>query len=887
MKGDFSRYRFDPAKHYSAVLEQQGRVQLDADANEQRAIDWHRLATETIDVIGATGAPRHAAGFAISLRSDNRSLLIDPGRYYINGLLCEAATQTDYTQQPWLIDQRSGIDAMLAALRVGRASAVRVWLEAWQRLVTPIDDPCIKDPALGEADTTVRVQTVWRVVAEPIAAATNTNLPDIRRAVDTLRQSLALHQQATQSTALQAITTRADTLATDAAGSGASAARLAPELVALRAAGATALSRLSRAPGDTGARLTAALDTVGRIGGAFEQQSCCDAMRKPPLALLPGMMTASTDDATGQGPCLPSPQAAYRGLENQLYRVEVHQGGPLASATFKWSRENGSVLTRIVHVSGAVLTVDSLGPDANLGFAPLQWVEISDDSDMFGQPPNQPGQLRQIKSVDFEHRRVTLTSPAPAVDTENGHAKLRRWDHADADATEAGIAMAPGGWHSLENGIRVQFSDARPFVAGDYWLVPARTATGALEWPPCGGDGADFQPAHNTRIHRAPLACIHFDARLGGFVAEDCRDLFSPLTELTPPATPAALHVVAINWPNDDIVALDQVQSNGLSVTFDGPPAPGIDAATFTVLLEAPLFTASSDAGFNTLAAAQGNVALALRLALIIDGSLAINGNAILWAMPRRLTAELAQLMQALESFVDRGVFARVRVALKGRAIRGAGAGAPIYLDGQSFGVPATRTDGKTARTDLSLPSGYAAKASDFESWFYLVPSQRVISVTVTPPAVTWVQVGVLGNSVLLRLVDPTTTQAVVSPTLTFALAYNAPADTVVTLTVSGGTTGIVTVPATVTVPRGSKSPAQPVAITVGNTGVASTEIYTIAVSVPLAGGTTTTDTATLTVTGHPGGGIRIPPVIFTGGPGSVGNLFRARDTSSVAGGHG
>jgi hypothetical protein len=886
MKGDFSRYRFDPAKHYTAVLEQQGRVQLDADANEQRAIDWHRLATETVDVIGATGAPRHAAGFAISLRPDSRSLLIGPGRYYVDGLLCEAATQADYTQQPWLIDPQPGIDLMLSALRVGRASAVRVWLEAWQRLVTPIDDPCIKDPALGEADTTVRVQTVWRVVAEQVAATANANLPEIRRAVDTLRQSLASHQQATQSTALQEITTRADTLATEAAGSSASSARLAPELVALRTAGAAALSRLTRAPGDTGPRLAAALDTIGRIGGVFEKENCCAAMRGHPLSLLPGMMTASTDDTAGQGPCLPSPQAAYRGLENQLYRVEVHQGGPLASATFKWSRENGSVLTRIVHVSGAVLTVDSLGPDANLGFAPLQWVEISDDSDMFGQTPNQPGQLRQIKFVDFEHRRITLTQPAPALDTENGHAKLRRWDHNDADATEAGIAMAPGGWHSLENGIRVQFSDARPFVAGDYWLVPARTATGALEWPPCASDGADFQPAYNTRIHRAPLACIHFDAKLGGFVAEDCRDFFFPLTELTPPATPTALHVTAINWPNDDIVALDQVQATGLGVTLDGPPAPGIDAATFTVLLEAPLFTASADS-FATLAAAQSNIMLALRLALIIDGGVAIKANAVVWTMPDRLTTELAQLMQALESFVDRGVFARVRVALKGRAIRGAGAGAPIYLDGQSFGVPATRADGKTLRTDLAFPSGDAAKASDFESWFYLVPSQRVVSVTVTPPAVAWVQVGVLGNTILLRLVDPTTTtQAAVSPTLTFALAYNAPVDTVVTLAVSGGTTGVVTLPATVTVPRGSKSPAQPVAITVGNTGVASTEVYTIAVSVPLAGARTASDTATLTVTGHPGGGRRIPPVIFTG-PGGVGRLFRTEDISSVAGGHG
>ena len=35
MKGDFSRETFDRARHYSAVLLQQGRVQLDADWNEQ------------------------------------------------------------------------------------------------------------------------------------------------------------------------------------------------------------------------------------------------------------------------------------------------------------------------------------------------------------------------------------------------------------------------------------------------------------------------------------------------------------------------------------------------------------------------------------------------------------------------------------------------------------------------------------------------------------------------------------------------------------------------------------------------------------------------------------------------------------------------------------
>ena len=44
----------------------------------------------------------------------------------------------------------------------------------------------------------------------------------------------------------------------------------------------------------------------------------------------------------------PGPETApapwgYRGVENQLYRVEVHRGGDAEEATFKWSRDNGSV----------------------------------------------------------------------------------------------------------------------------------------------------------------------------------------------------------------------------------------------------------------------------------------------------------------------------------------------------------------------------------------------------------------------------------------------------------------------------------------------------------------------------------------------------------------
>src|SRR5579859_5774265 len=78
MKGDFSRTTFHAPKHFRAVLMQQGRVQVDADWNEQQAIVQHRTETEAVDVIGHCGAPTDAAGFRIS--TDGTTLTIGPGR---------------------------------------------------------------------------------------------------------------------------------------------------------------------------------------------------------------------------------------------------------------------------------------------------------------------------------------------------------------------------------------------------------------------------------------------------------------------------------------------------------------------------------------------------------------------------------------------------------------------------------------------------------------------------------------------------------------------------------------------------------------------------------------------------------------------------------------
>ena len=51
MKGDYSTLRRWPTKHYSSVRMQQGRVQLDADWNDQVEIQNHLSRTEAADVI--------------------------------------------------------------------------------------------------------------------------------------------------------------------------------------------------------------------------------------------------------------------------------------------------------------------------------------------------------------------------------------------------------------------------------------------------------------------------------------------------------------------------------------------------------------------------------------------------------------------------------------------------------------------------------------------------------------------------------------------------------------------------------------------------------------------------------------------------------------------
>jgi hypothetical protein len=153
---DISRSRFDPAKHYSAVLLQQGRVVLDSDAGEQTAIAQYYLRAALTDIIGQAGCP--SGNFAIT--ANGQDLNVSAGRIYVDGILAETQGTTYLTQPDGYLDPGANKGDGLPT-----EEFYVVYLRVWERSVTALQDPDIREVALGihGPDTTGRAQVVWQI----------------------------------------------------------------------------------------------------------------------------------------------------------------------------------------------------------------------------------------------------------------------------------------------------------------------------------------------------------------------------------------------------------------------------------------------------------------------------------------------------------------------------------------------------------------------------------------------------------------------------------------------------------------------------------------------------------------------------------------------------
>ncbi len=414
MKGDFTRDTFDPARHFSRVLMQQGRVQLDADWNEQAAILLHYLETLAADLIGPHGGPAGKKGFEIQVKA--QSLIIGAGRYYVDGILCENETPCTYDDQP---------DFPLVNLKTNMPTfwergSYAVYLDVWERHITDLDDNLIREVALGGPDTATRAKVVWQVKLMPAVNCDDIYIP------------------------------LADLM---------------------------------------------------------------DPKLKGPMQAHLVKEDAQAD------PCITAPDSKYRGAENQLYRVEIHEvirdGTKVKSWTFKWSRENGSIVAAwLGNNEDGGLVVSSVR-----GFEAGGWVEITSEIEELN---NLPGKLTRVIKVEgdalyLESGPEKSWDPASLV-------KIRRWDQregGDVKWNNGAVQGVEDIWIDLEDGIQVFFESGNDHFSGDYWLIPARVATGEIEWPLVGDKPASLPP-RGIQHHFAPLAIVQSDSTQFNWI-QDCR----------------------------------------------------------------------------------------------------------------------------------------------------------------------------------------------------------------------------------------------------------------------------------------------------------------------------------------------------------------------------
>lgn len=804
MKGDFSRFTFDPRKHYSGVLHQQGRVWLDSDWNEEVLERLALLQQELTDVIGPSGVPEPGSGFQLTSSSSANApddFGISAGHCYVNGTLCQLEANTTYLSQPDLLDP-----PRIAIPADGTSLKAVVYLEVWQRLITYLEDDSIREIALGGPDTSARLKNIVQVKVITLPSGTG-NITCSQAAqflptngsgtLTTLQPTNVQPQNLCQLPDPANFTGRENHLyrvqvhdGGDVNGANTGSAFSVP-LAANVSAGANSV-KLSPA-------LTAAQADAATRSGFITISDNTGASERVPLSFI---------SADGITLTLGQPL-------NNAYRTTNSASVAGGIARFKWSRDNAAFAVAVSNVQAdrKMLTLASLGRDVATALHQGDLVEISDDASDLGPAR---GHLTNLASdPDPDQFTVALADPIPnsfqvpggsgsPPSTGNRHMVLRRWDGVGDASSSFADATTPG--TDLGDGVHIQFGgqDLRP---GDYWQFTARAADGSVQ-------PLLKAPAAGINRFRAPLAVVSWGpppptsppsspppGTVVMTVLANCLPIFPALIHFPP--IDQGIHIIGLDSVDagrnvTPLINDTDVQINtfaGINIQCDAPVDPAsISRPTCFVMMEFP-------DSFSNVAQNDSYVPV------ILAGSVSTNGNVISWKAGPQAGTVLNQAMQ--RALDERGVLAHL--ILKGNFIWSQN-DPTLFLDGEVFGRP---PGANTSNVPLRLPSGDRRRGGNFDMWFWFVAA---------PSSVTNIQANPPGPI----SVGQTTT-------LTITFSSPAPPNSVVVITLSNSN---VTVPserpsspptsppsstATVSVPAGATSvPVIATGAAVGTTRIAA-----------------------------------------------------------------
>lgn len=535
MSGDYSRDSFDALRDFASVSWQQGRPTTDSELNELAAIIERRIRAGTVDTIGRAVVPRETIdGFRIDT-TDDGSIEIGPGRKYLHGLLFECHGDANFD------GDSPGPDPVFDR---GDTTDVdgsdTTPLGVLDELVAP----------RGNGFLPYERQPYWPVPAEIVPD----DGPHLAYLVGWQREVTAVHDPALLEPALGGIDTTT------------------------RHQNVWQVRMLSGISPNATCQTPDAL-----IGGGSTEWADLIA---PSTARL---TTDTIDIEDPEDPCLIPPTDGYTGLENQLYRVEIHAtGDDQGDARFKFSRENASVIAAIENFASPAdaVTVQRIGRDEILRFSPGDWVEITDDIREF---EHQSGQMLRVAVVDQDTRTIEFEGtidaglvPAGAGgDTsQSRHSRIIRWDqrsvirNADGDeitnldaAASDGLIPVPADGEAivLESGITVSFSTAEgrgSYREMDHWRFAARTAGTQIE-------RLSDAPPDGVQRHYCRLAVVRFPNSV-----LDCRVLWPPeITDAEAESCGCTVCVTAESHNSGALTiqaAIDQIGPEGGTVCLDG-----------------------------------------------------------------------------------------------------------------------------------------------------------------------------------------------------------------------------------------------------------------------------------------------------------------------------
>ncbi|MCP4936302.1 MAG: hypothetical protein GY927_19380 [bacterium] len=617
MKGDFSRgYNPDTkrAKSYRRVLLQQGRALLDSDV-AALVDNTDKLIRETVDLLGCDAGSSDLGYF---ITPGQLLTLFDP-RLGVEFITTGDATAVrDYShkyldQLPGLLlSTTGGAGTVDVALRhsLSAPTVIRLWVSAENPASATVNGQAFAVPGSPDYNV-VEVTTSGDVLSFSIDATEPYWVAMIETREETATAPVINAAAGTYE--IDGLTSKTE------GGIWPDVSFPLPENINSLFAGAANGDRFA-AYLEIRERHFTAVDDQGileeALGGEHDTTTRTEAVAQIKLApytaltvdevravfdhgvQLPGggLVVSTPPGVASADPCdLPTP-GGYTGLENRLYRFEVHQASDLLTV-IKWSRENGSELFPVLTLNTGSLTVSAHYEirDGDLVEILSDAIELSDSTEAaldmgLVRPQLMVGDLVRLVEAGTiasgQQREFTFEDPRtqaaiPALDITRyatAGLKLRRWSNAFI-RNGLGVEM-----FNIEDGIEVEVSGS--FEPADWWQYEARVGDANANGPwiaaPHGPERL-YAPlavlqrqADNEAVllqawldSRFPKLCnihadnVDYDNSKTGLEADTVQEAIDELFELEPTIIKAGCGEIVVRPENDLQNVFDSIPDDG------------------------------------------------------------------------------------------------------------------------------------------------------------------------------------------------------------------------------------------------------------------------------------------------------------------------------------